>query len=85
MKKKDLSSAIEVTLKAAALALFTFLLTEVYLTNTKIIEMGEKMKLLVTDEYQIISSPSNELAREKLNTRIVVIEKDVDRLDSYHQ
>jgi hypothetical protein len=55
------------------------------LTNTRIIEMGEKMKLLVTDEYQIISSPSNELAREKLNTRIIVIEKDVGRLDSYHQ
>ena len=85
MKKRHYGGLVDGILKAAALALFTFLLTEVYLTNTKIIEMGEKMKLLVTDEYQIISSPTNELAREKLNTRIVVIEKDVDRLDSYHR
>jgi hypothetical protein len=42
------------------------------------------MKLLVTKEYKIISSPENALAREKINSRIREVEKDIEVLKRHH-
>jgi hypothetical protein len=43
------------------------------------------MKLLVTKDYQIISSPENALEREKINSRIREVEKDVEILKDKHR
>jgi hypothetical protein len=46
--------------------------------------LEQKMKLLVTKDYKIISSPDNALAREKINSRIREVEKDVEVLKKHH-
>lgn len=47
--------------------------------------LEQKMKLLVTKDYQIISSPENALEREKINSRIREVEKDVEILKDKHR
>jgi hypothetical protein len=46
--------------------------------------LEQKMKLLVDRDYKVISSPENALAREKINSRIREVEKDVEILKKHH-